>query len=652
MKKYFTADYLSYILFRLLGFFIRRVSKRTSLFLGKRLGDFFYYFDYRHKAVAYSNIKTALGDTLTPPQLNRLTREFYQTLGQNLVEIFFIPLVNKEYMHKYVTIEGLENIWSAFKRGKGVIFLGVHEGSWELSNIISANLGFPFSMLVRDQGKYPRVQTLLNLYRSQQGCKLINRHDQTRQLIEVLKKNEAIGMTADQGGKAGRIVKFFGRDASMSTGAVRLSLKYGAAILPAFYERLNGPYVKLIIEQPFEIKKGAESRQKDIRDNLQALVSIFERYIRKCPKEYLWSYKIWKHGGQRNILILSDNKTGHLRQAQAAAGIVKDYLKTKEISADIKTVELSFKNKFAKPLFSLFSCLSGRYSCQGCLACLKSSLDQQVYNSLIKNKADIVISCGSSSAAVNFLISRENFAKSIAVLRPGLLSTKKFDLVIMPKHDNPPKRINIVETNGALNLIDEEYLKGESKKLIESALPNHQPQNTYIGLLIGGDTKGFSLNKEIILELIRQIKAASEKLNTGILATTSRRTPAEVADLLKEELKNYPRCKLLVIANDKNIPSGVGGILGLSKVIITSPESISMISEAVNSSRPVLVVKMAGLNRRHKKFLESLGKDKYIHLVEKAGDLSAKIEDIFKDKPQVKAFGDRVLIREALGRIL
>ncbi|MDD4954331.1 MAG: hypothetical protein PHG40_05455, partial [Candidatus Omnitrophica bacterium] len=187
MKKNFTADYLGCILFRLLGFFIRRTSKTAVLFLGRRFGDFFYYFDYKHKTLAYSNIKKALGDTLTPPQLNRLTREFYQTLGQNLVEIFFIPLVNKEYMRKYVRVEGQENIWSAFKKGKGVIFLAVHEGSWELSNIISANLGFPFSMLVRDQGKYPRVQELLNSYRSQQGCKLIHRQDQTRQLIEVLK---------------------------------------------------------------------------------------------------------------------------------------------------------------------------------------------------------------------------------------------------------------------------------------------------------------------------------------------------------------------------------------------------------------------------------------------------------------------------------
>jgi len=62
---------------------------------------------------------------------------------------------------------------------------------------------------VRDQ-RHPRLNALLNAYRKRHGCKLIQRKNETRQLVEALLANEAVGMTMDQGGKSGEPVKFFG----------------------------------------------------------------------------------------------------------------------------------------------------------------------------------------------------------------------------------------------------------------------------------------------------------------------------------------------------------------------------------------------------------------------------------------------------------
>ncbi|MCX5702160.1 MAG: lysophospholipid acyltransferase family protein, partial [Candidatus Omnitrophica bacterium] len=298
MKKDFLIDYLSCILFRIAGPLIRSLPKRFSLFLGRCLGELTYYFDLKHKSVSYSNIKTAFASKLSPSGLSKLTKDFFRAFGENFIEAFFIPFINKEYINKYISIEGLDHIKEAFKKGKGVIFLGVHAGSWELSNIICAQLGFPFSLFIRDH------------------CKLIGRKNQTRQLIQALKNNEAIGITVDQGGKTGCMVKFMGKDASMPQGAVRLGLKYDATLLPGFYYRVRGPYIKIIIEPPFKIKRTGNIGA-DIHDNLQAIVNIFEKHIYKHPTQYLWSYKIWKYAGEKNILILNDGKAGHLRQAEA-----------------------------------------------------------------------------------------------------------------------------------------------------------------------------------------------------------------------------------------------------------------------------------------------------------------------------------------------
>lgn len=649
MKKNFIVDYLACIAFRLLGPIIRILPKRFSLYLGEKLGEFIYYLDIKHKAIAYANIKTAFAEKASPSRISSITKKFYRAFGQNLIELLMIPLVDAEYLNKYISIEGLDYIDQGFKKGKGVILLGIHEGSWELSNIICANLGFPFSLFIQDQ-RHPRLNKLLNSYRSRAGCKIIQRKNGVRQLIEALKSNQAIGITADQGGRRGILVKFFGKNASMSSAAIRLALKYDATLILAFYARINGPYIKIILEPPFKIKKTGDLK-KDIHDNLQEAIRIFERHIERYPKEYLWSYKIWKYSNHKSLLILSDGKTGHLRQSQFLAKLLDESLLRRSLRLDKQTIEVRFKNKFSRIALLSSSILSGRYHCQGCLWCLKSFLSGDSYAALIKIKPDYIISSGSSLAAINFILARENMGKSIVNMRPSLLSTDRFDLVIMPRHDRPAKRKNVIVTQGALNIINEEYLNEQVQNLSSFLNPKLQIPYNCIGLLIGGDTKNFRLDKEIIIQVIKQIKLASQSLNADILVTTSRRTRPDLEGIIKEEFTNFSRCKILIIANENNIPSAIGGILGLSRLVVISPESISMISEAVTSQRAVLVFKSKGIGDRHKRFLNHFFHHKYIYLIEPE-DIRTTIEGIYESAPPIYILKDNALITEAMERLV
>ncbi len=648
MRKALLTDYLGYITLKALGPFFRILPPALSLFLGRRIGELVYLLDLRHRAIAYSNIRTALGDKIPPCRLSRITREFYRNFGQNIVEVFFIPVINKAYIKKYITFDGLEYIEEAFKQGKGIIFAAVHAGTWELSNIISANLGIPFSLFVRDQ-RYPRLERLLNSYRSERGCRFIQRENQLREIIRVLKNNESIGMTLDQGGKTGELVNFFGKEASMASGAVRLALKYGAPIIPIFYNRIRGPYIKTIIAPPYNVKKGVDSAN-DIRNNLQELVHVFEKFILRYPQEYLWTYKAWKYGRARRILILSDLKAGHLRQSEAAARAIENIYLKKGIRAETGATEVKFKSGFSKLVFMAGSVLSGKYNCQGCLGCFTMFLDKETRRSLSAARPDIIISCGFSLSAINFILSRENNAKSICIMRPGILSTRRFDAVIIPRHDNPPRRKNIAVTEGALNVIDEPYLRSQSQALLAAGDVRLEAGELYLGLLLGGDTKNFSLEPETVKAVVAQLKEAAAGLNAYLLVTSSRRTPAAVERLLKDELENYQRCRLLVIANENNPPYAVGGILGLSKLVVVSPESISMVSEAASSGRPVLVFK-SRVDRRHSAFLGNLANKGYIHLVE-AARISSTMRGLWAQPSGNAVLNDRQRLESFLeGRI-
>jgi lauroyl/myristoyl acyltransferase/mitochondrial fission protein ELM1 len=649
MRLSYIIDYSSCILVRLLGPTIRALPVNSALFLGRRLGDFLYCFDLKHKSQAYANIKTALGNKFSPRQLNKITKNFYRNFGQSLIEMFLIPSISKEYLNKYITVKDKVNISEGFKAGRGVILLGVHSGSWELSNVICANLGFPFNLLVGSQ-RYPRLNKLLNSYRRLKGCKIIERRNGSRELIQALKNNEAIGLTADQGGRTGILVKFFGKEASMPVGAIKLALKYDATLLPCYYTRIKGPYIRTMVGEPLQLKKTPGNREKDICDNLQDVVRIFEGYIETYPEDYLWTYKIWKYGRERNILILSDAKTGHLRQSQSVAKILCNYLADKGIKVRVDTAEVKFRNNFSRLALTFSNCLAGKYHCQGCLWCLRKFLEYDVYKSLVNLTPDMIISCGASMAPVNFVLSRESLAKSIVVMRPSIFSTKRFDLVIMPRHDNPPARKNVVVTLGALNLIDDEYLREQSEELQRYSGLEVKDFKRCIGLMIGGDTRHFSLAKDAVAEVIKQIKSISEIYETDILVTTSRRTPLEVEGLLKQEFKDYARCKALVIANEKNLPFAVGGILGWSQIVVVSCESISMISEAASAGCYTVVFK-SEVNSRHNRFLSYMAEKEYIYLCQPA-ELSSVIDFLKKNRPKIKKLNNNFLIENALGRIL
>jgi len=648
MKQNLIADYLSCFLFKVSSFFTSFLPLNVSLFLGRRLGDLIYFFDARHRAIAYANIKKAITTNNDFRLVAKITRRAYQSFGQNLIEISFIPRINKKYLEKYIHIENKHFIDEAFKRGKGVIFLVTHEGNWELSNIICANLGFPFILFVRDQG-FPRLNSLLNSYRLKQG-EIIHKGSGLRQLVEVLKSNQSVGLTIDQGGKSGEIVKFFGKSASMSTGAVKLALKYDCSIIPVFYTRIKGPYTKVILDQVYVVTK-SDDAQKDLRDNLQRLINIYGKYIQQYPYEYLWTYKIWKYGKEREILILSDGKAGHLHQSESVAKLINQQLVSRGLKSTLSICEVKFRSALTRIIFNWIANFNGKYRCHFCLSCLRYALNRESWQGLINLKLDIIISAGDKLSAVNYILAKTNQAKSIVLMTPANLNLNKFDLAIIPQHDRPKVKKNVVVTEGALNLVDADYLKERSARLQQSNLFKGVVSNSCIGVLIGGNSKKFSIYPTAIRELIKQVKQSAEELDADILLSTSRRTSPEVEQVIKNELGSYPRCKFLIIANENNHPDAVGGILGLSRIIISSPESISMISEAVMARKYVIVFTATGLSKKHQRFLNNYQDKRYIYL-KQIKELASLIKELWLGKPNLNFPRDNLIVAEALNKIL
>lgn len=645
------TEYVLYINLRLLSAFLRWIPIRFALYLGRIGGTIFYYLGRRQRDKAYKNLRIALSRSRTATQLKRILKECFKNFFMNLVEIMRTPRIDKDYVDKYMEIEGEENLRQALERHRGVIVLGYHSGNWELCFVVAGILGYHFHILAEEQIKNPLLDEFLNNLRRSKGTNVLKATSSMRELFALLKQNQIIGLVADHGVKKGVAVDFFGRKVLTPVGAIKLALKFDAVLLLAYIRRISGPRHKITIMPEFKLDR-QEDLDQSILANLSKINKILEKLIERYPSEYYWPFKRFKYCQDREILVLTDGKIGHLRQTEACLKLIEDIAKEKGLKIKLNQVRVEFKNPLSRNLQALGVGLASRSSCRGCLICLKAFLKEESLSKIESSSPDLVLSCGSSLAGVNFVVSSENQARSVVIMRPGALSMRRFDLVIIPQHDNPPSRENIIVSQGALNSTDEITVKKQASQLQESLGLKLNTGSLAVGLLIGGDSRGFSLSREAVSTVISQVKAIAQVYHLDILATTSRRTSRDIEVLMRDELDGHQRSKLLVIANEKNIPFTVGGILGLSQIVVVSPESISMISEAASSGRYVVVFQQENrLGKRHERFLRQLDQNGYIYL-SKASDLKEKLEEILRLRPQIKVLQDGRRVAQRLERLL
>lgn len=677
-KRHEISEAIIYPLVIGLGFFIRLLPLRLSYWFANRLGAVVYCFYAKRRRIGYANVRAAFCQNLMPGEIKKITRRTFQHFVCVLFEVFRFPSIDKRYADRYVASSGTSHIDEALKKGRGAIILTAHFGNWELSGLVGAIKGYPQVVLARQQ-KYLRLNRLLNSYRARYGRRVIEKCMATREIITSLKENKITAILSDQdAGMQGALVSFFGRLASTAKGAAGLALKFDSPILPNFCARQRGPFYQMTIEKPLAIEETGDL-ETDIQAGLQKFTNILESYITRYPDQWLWLHKRWKTTPSRRILILTDGKAGHLNQALAVAKQIKkavferaekdDRVRALKKSTENrvqrtdlndliyqeKIVEIKYRSSIHRAVLTLCSLFASK-SCQGCMRCLKFCITAESYNGLMKTYADIVVSCGSQTATVNRFLCMENRGRGIVVNKPGVVPMSKFDLCIMPRHDNPKRLKNVLLTDGALNLMDEEYLAGQRKALMADMADKAKDTEISIGVLIGGDNKDFKLTKEAVNQALDAVIEFAKDKKAGIFATTSRRTSKNIDELVKARLSGLGCCKLLVIANERNIPGVVAGILGMCSAVVVSGESVSMVSEAASSAKKVVVFvpglkNMQKIKKRHVVFMENLKSKGFIALCEPQ-EVDDAIKSVLQDTRPAKLLSDNVLVYEAVKRII
>ncbi|HET9218739.1 MAG TPA: lysophospholipid acyltransferase family protein [Terriglobia bacterium] len=248
----------------------------------------------RQREAGIQNLRMAMPELRDDDRL-AILRGTFSNLGRLLVEFSHFPRLNKHNISELVTYDGFEHYQNAVARGKGVLFLTAHFGSWELSCFAHSLFGNPMKFVVREIDN-SRVEKLIESYRELAGNTPIDKRNASRDILRSLRNNETIGILVDQNTTRdeGVFVDFFGIPAATTPAVATFALRTGAAVVPGFliWEAGTRKY-RLQFDPPVDlISTGDPTR--DIVENTRAFNRILENVIRRHPDQWLWIHRRWK----------------------------------------------------------------------------------------------------------------------------------------------------------------------------------------------------------------------------------------------------------------------------------------------------------------------------------------------------------------------
>ena len=119
---------------------------------------------------------------------------------------------SKERIVGSIRLQGEEHLQEALAKGKGVLALSAHLGSFTLIGARLAAAGYPFSVVVKHPAD-KRFARLTDDYRAQIGIETIPakpRREAVRGLLKALRENRIVLVIADEFKSGDVLVNFFG----------------------------------------------------------------------------------------------------------------------------------------------------------------------------------------------------------------------------------------------------------------------------------------------------------------------------------------------------------------------------------------------------------------------------------------------------------
>lgn len=207
---------------------------------------------------------------------------------------------------------------------------------------------------------------------------------------------------------------------------------------------------------------------------------------------------------------------------------------------------------------------------------------------------DVLISSGRKTVGIAAAIRQASEGRTFAIqIQDPVGLRNHFDVIVTPRHDHLTGD-NVISTYGSLTRVRHEKIAAEAEKFRDSVA--HLPR-PLVAVMVGGSNKVFDLNEEQARKLLEGLGRMCAEDRTGLLVTPSRRTAQSVRELVREGVSTLP-----ALWWDGDGDNPYLGWLGLADAFVVTADSVNMVSETLNTGKPVMVFDLPGRKRKFAEF--------------------------------------------------
>jgi uncharacterized protein len=210
---------------------------------------------------------------------------------------------------------------------------------------------------------------------------------------------------------------------------------------------------------------------------------------------------------------------------------------------------------------------------------------------------EVLIGCGRNSAAPALAVKRLSGGRTFwAQIQDPHFARERIDLMVVPAHDRTGGA-NVFRTRGAVHRVTPERLAEARGHFAARFASLPRP---LVAVLLGGDNRAYRMTRERFAAFAGQLEALAQG-GVGLAVTPSRRTDRDLLALLHERLD----------PSRAFVWDGAGenpyyGLLALADAILATSDSVSMVSEAAATGKPVHVVDFEGGSAKFDRFHDAM----------------------------------------------
>lgn len=248
-----------------------------------------------NRTAAIANMTQVVGERAAVTMAKRSFRNY----GRYLVDFVRAPKIRPEAIREKVRFDRWDAIEEAMSEGRGVIFVLMHFGNWDMGGPALAERGYKVNVIAQTF-EHDRLNEAVVAARQVRGMNVIPAEHAAMGIVRALRRNEILGILIDRPMEEGGVeVNFFGRQTTVPAGPAWIALRTGARVLPAALVRARDTedVTLALVDLDVTISRTGDM-EADVRQLTRRFLESHERFIRAHPDQWFMFRPMWP-GRQR-----------------------------------------------------------------------------------------------------------------------------------------------------------------------------------------------------------------------------------------------------------------------------------------------------------------------------------------------------------------